>query len=421
MLEGKKLMVLGGSFFQLPIILEAKKLGLYVISCDYLPDNPGHEFSDEYYNVSTTDKEAVLSLARDLDIDAIITFSSDPAITTVAYVASKLGLYGPSPDAIITLSEKDRFRSLLSDLGLNVPDNYVVNSPVIPEDLKNSDSKFVIKPVDSCGSKGITLAYPDEQKILESIQYALDHSRIKKCILEEYIEGEQIHGDGYMQNGKLIYHFLGDQYFYTKTNSFIPISTQWPCKHIGSRLLDSIMQQVETICISCGYLNGPLNIEARITCEDKIYIIEVSPRNGGNFVPLIQKYLTGFDFMNAIIRNAFGFNMDTTNMELHEKPGAYYVLHSEEGGFYQNVAFSNEIMNNIVFYEIFKNKGDAVNRYTGSNTTIGVAIMEFDSINERNRLMSDIKKHIKLEISENNYLIAQEAENPVLYEAENLA
>ena len=60
----KRIMMLGGSYFQMSATKRAKELGYYVISCDYLPDNPGHKYADEYYNVSTIDKDAVLELAR---------------------------------------------------------------------------------------------------------------------------------------------------------------------------------------------------------------------------------------------------------------------------------------------------------------------------------------------------------------------
>lgn len=113
MSEKKRLLVLGGSPFQVPLIEKAKGLGLNVITCDYLPDNPGHALADEYHNVSTTDKEAVLEVGRRCKIDAITTFCSDPAVPTVAYVAEALGLPGPSRQAVEKLTEKDKFMGLM--------------------------------------------------------------------------------------------------------------------------------------------------------------------------------------------------------------------------------------------------------------------------------------------------------------------
>ena len=96
-------------------------MGFYTVTCDYLPENPGHKFADEYYNVSTTDKEAVLSLAKKLQIDGIVAYASDPAAPTAAYVAEKMGLPGNPYESVKILTEKDLFRDFLHNHGLNCP------------------------------------------------------------------------------------------------------------------------------------------------------------------------------------------------------------------------------------------------------------------------------------------------------------
>ena len=109
----KKILMLGGSLYQTYAIKEAKRLGYYVITCDYLPENPGHQFADEYHNVSTTDKEAVLALAKELHIDGVVAYASDPAAPTAAYVAEKLGLPTSPYKSVEILSNKDLFREFL--------------------------------------------------------------------------------------------------------------------------------------------------------------------------------------------------------------------------------------------------------------------------------------------------------------------
>jgi biotin carboxylase len=399
MFQNKRIMILGGSSFQIPLIKKAKEMGLYVITCDYLPENPGHQFADEYINISTTAKTAVLEGAKKLNIDAIATLSSDPAIPTVAFVAHALGLRGPRPDAIDILNEKDLFRKQLNKLGLNTPEYFVVHEAEIPLEIQNSQSKFVVKPVDSCGSKGITFSTTNTVELTKAINTALSNSRAQRCILEEYIEGDQIHGDGYLQNGKLIYQYFGDHVFYTKTQNFIPISTQWPCKY-STDIVNEVVNQVEIIADGTGYLNGPVNIEARITKSGTVYIIEVGPRNGGNFVPIIQEHLTGFDFVSRIIFDALGEPFPAQPYKRTNKVGAHYIIHAEKSGKFKRLIFNNQIKDHIFFYNLFKKEGEPVNKYIGSNTTIGVALLEFSSIEERDRLMKDIDHVISVEVDD---------------------
>ena len=119
--------MLGGSLYQVYAIKEAVKMGYYVITCDYLPNNPGHQYAHEYYNVSTTDKEAVYELAKRLQVDGVVAYASDPAAPTAAYVCEKLGL----PTSPYT-SEKFFLRKTYSDdIWLNIISMFPNTSDVL--------------------------------------------------------------------------------------------------------------------------------------------------------------------------------------------------------------------------------------------------------------------------------------------------
>ena len=157
----KKLLLLGGSRFLLPVIREAKALGCHTITCDYLPNNIAHRYSDEYHNVSITDLEATLQLARDLKVDGVMSFACDPGVVTAAYVAEQLGLPNVGPyESVCTLQDKGKFRAFLRDNGFNVPGSRSFDS--IDTALEQAESfryPLIVKPVDSAGSKGVRL-YP---------------------------------------------------------------------------------------------------------------------------------------------------------------------------------------------------------------------------------------------------------------------
>ena len=82
----KKIMLLGGIHYLLPVIKAAHEQGYYVITADYLPDNVAHRYSDEYVNVSIIDKDAVLKVSREREIDGIISFGVDPGVLSAAFV-----------------------------------------------------------------------------------------------------------------------------------------------------------------------------------------------------------------------------------------------------------------------------------------------------------------------------------------------
>ncbi len=390
----KKILILGGSDFQIPLIKHAKQKGLYVITCDYLPDNPGHNLSDEYHNVSTTDLNAVLDLAKELHIDAIATFSSDPAIPTVAYVANHLNLPGPSFSAVESLSVKDKFRSLMQKSGLRTPSFWVVENTKLPQDL-NATSRYIVKPVDSSGSRGVKLSDGSIDDLKACIEYAKTYSRCGRCILEEYIDGEQIHGDGFLRDGKLFHAYLGNHVFYKKTQSFIPISTQWPSK-FNQTVLDDLTLQIEKLSEASGYFDGPINIEARINQAGEVFVIEMGARNGGNFVPIIQNRLTGFDYVDAALRISLGEKLPPPELNKNGI-GAHYILHAEQDAIFSSVKIDDRIKPFIFFQKVLKKTGDKIYHYRGSDTTIGILLLEFQNIEMRDKIMAKVDTFVKID------------------------
>ena len=83
----KRIMLLGGIYYLKPAIDAAHALGCYVITCDNVPNNLAHQWSDEYINASIIDKTQILQIAKEKKIDAILSYAVDPGVTTAAYVA----------------------------------------------------------------------------------------------------------------------------------------------------------------------------------------------------------------------------------------------------------------------------------------------------------------------------------------------
>lgn len=394
----RRILILGGSKYQLPLILRARERGLYVITCDYLPANPGHALADEYHDVSTTDRAAVLALARRVGADAVASMSSDPAMPTVAFVADALGLPGPPLQAIVSLTEKDAFRRLIAGVGLPVPSHEVIDAgdtarvDVVAAALARGRSRRIVKPVDSCGSKGITVLAPGVDAAA-ALRRAFDHSRAGRCIVEDYIDGAHLHGDGFLRGGRLVHHYLGDQGFFRAAHDTVPVSTSWPSRHEPA-VIAEVVRQVETIARASGYLDGPVNIEARVSPAGDVYVIEIGPRNGGDYIPLIQQHLTGFDFVERVLDAALGVGAGTPIPPARQGIGACYTLHSERDGRYAGLMVGDAVRDRLVLLEMFVSAGDTVRRHEGSNTSLGVALLQFATLEERDRTMAALPSHL---------------------------
>jgi hypothetical protein len=136
-----------------------------------------------------------------------------------AAVASALGLPGPSTATIETLTRESLFRQFLQRTGLQHQRYGVFRSDRIDEAaafVVDFGVTAVIKPVDSSGSKGVSVVR-ESAEIEAALAYAFSESRSGEIIIEEHVvrSGEQACGDGYMQDSKLAFIELGDGIFTT--------------------------------------------------------------------------------------------------------------------------------------------------------------------------------------------------------------
>ena len=374
----EKILILGGAFSQVPAIQYARDNGYYVITADYLPDNPGHKISHEYYNLSTIDKEKILTLAKKLKIDAISAYASDPAAPTAAYVSEKLNLIGSPYKSVKILSNKNLFREFLRENGFNTP-WFIYGSNLKEIKEKYTGGKAILKPVDSSGSKGI-FTICNENELKNHFHTAIDYSRSGRVILEEFIEskGPQIHGEGFVLNGEVIFLLLGDQYF-SNINNLIPYSTIVPSNfHID--IMEEIHQQVKSAITRVGFKTGGINVEVIRDKKDNIYILEIGARNGGNFMPQLMKHATGFDLVEANVNAIFQKNEYS---EYNKRGTGFYaqiILHADIDGIFKGVQIPNEFKNSVVDQTIYYSIGNRVNKYRNSKDVVGVLIMKIENV-----------------------------------------
>ena len=204
-----KILILGGGFQQLPAIRKAHELGLTVLLADYLPDAPGRREAEQSFLVSTRDRDKILELARKEDVDGILAFASDPAEETAAYVAEKIGLPGGMYAAAGILGNKRRFREFLAMHRIPAPRHFLMDYP-------ESDLPYpvVVKPLDSSGSKGVTILRSyDAGRLLRAYQTAVSCSLSGQAMAEEYISYGYRHligGDVIVRDGNVILYGLMD-------------------------------------------------------------------------------------------------------------------------------------------------------------------------------------------------------------------
>lgn len=395
----KKIMILGGNIAQQTVTLAAKKLGHYVISVDYLPNNPAHKFADEYYNVSTIDKIAVLNLAKKLNIDGILTFASDISVPTVAFVAEKLNLPGNPVNSIEILTNKNLFRSFLKENGFNCPRGKSFKQSEKQQALdfaKNLGKACIIKPIDSSGSKGVNKI--NNIKDFDTFwEEALSYSICKNIIIEEFIERafHQTDGDGFVVDGKIKVFGMMDQHQDKKCSLYTPVAHSFPSIQTKESL-DTAKNLAQKVFDLLNFKFGAFNYEYIADKNGKVYILEIGPRAGGNMICDAYKAATGIDMAKCAVQCALGLSCAEYIKEKFKTCASSYVLHSAKNGVFNKIEFSSEIKNKLKELRLAVKKGDKVNKFKNAKDGIGMAVFEFDDIDQMNYMIENIDKYVKI-------------------------
>ncbi len=396
-----KILLLGGSAQQIVAIETAKRLGLYTILCDYLPDNPGQYVADKFYQISTTDKEAVLDIGVKESINGVIAYASDPAAPTAAYVAEKMGLPGNPYKSVEILCNKDKFRKFLKDNNFATPraEGYSIVEEAI-SDCKKGVFKFPIisKPVDSSGSKGV-VKIDNLEDLKQKLNYSMSFSKKHRIIIEEYVEkyGYQIAGDGLSIDGNLVFRCFANDHFNPKCiNPFVPVSASFPY-NMPNYVQEKIHNEIQRLITLLDMKTCTYNFDLRIDNDFNVYLMEVAPRDGGNYIPQVIRYATGVDLIEISVKAAIGEKIVAPKTNVINGFWSYYAAHSLKDGQLKEINISKDVEeNNIVEDHIIKYKGDEVQAFSGANTTLGCLIMKFESMEQMLDMMDNSDEWINV-------------------------
>ena len=392
-------MILGGSRYALPVIEAAKKLGVYTITADYLPDNIAHKYSDEYANVSIIDKEATLKVAKELEIDGIMSFACDPGVVTAAYVAEKMGLPNVGPyESVCILQNKGRFRKFLSENGFTVPvaKGYKdIEAAIEDKDIFNWP--VIVKPTDSAGSKGVTRV-DNPEDLRKSIEYALSFSHSNEFIIEDFItqHGFSSDTDSFSIDGELKFVSFNCQRFDANAiNPYTPAAYSWPSS-ITNEHQEELKNEIHRLIRLLGMRTAVYNIETREGTDGKAYIMEISPRGGGNRLAECLRYATGVDMITNMVKYSVGLPIDNIEQKPYDGCWAEIILHSDKPGVFKELWISDEIKESVIERDLWIEEGTIVGGFEAANEAIGTLVLRLESQEKIEEVLSNQERYVKV-------------------------
>lgn len=401
-MKQKKLLLLGGARYLFPVIKKAHELGLYVITCDYLPNNDAHKYADEYVNVSIINKDEVLATAQEKHISGIMSFACDPGVATAAYVAEMMGLpFQGSYKSVSILQDKGKFRQFLIDNGFNCPHAKSYTNIKAPfNDVDYFTWPVIVKPVDSAGSKGVTRVDKPED-LPKAIQMALANGHNGQFIIEDFLSFESYHSstDPFTVDGKLKYISFSDQLFDKEAdNPYTPAFIIWPTT-MKQEHQDYLTSEIQRLMDLLNMKTGIYNIETVVGKGGIPYIMEVSPRGGGCKIAELQEMSVGVNVIENEIRKAV--DMPLLPIEVKDIRGHWceMIVHARPGqeGVFEQLNIREDIrQNNVKVVDMSAKPGDYVHPFTGANMALGDMFLQFPTREDLNDAIGDTTKWLDI-------------------------
>lgn len=353
----KTLLIVGGSHADIPIIESAHALGYKVYTSGNDHNGLAHQYSDGYYDVDYSDINAVLKLVESLDIDAICASANDFSALSCAYAAEKLNLSGHDRyENALILHHKDRFRAFAMQHKLLVPKAQSVHKSNKDGFTPDLDYPLMVKPIDLSGGKGMKRV-ENSAELAAAIDSAFSATRSETIILEEYIEGSNHGYSTFIKNGKVVFAFMDDEYYFKNPYLVAGASTS---VHFSKELADEINRSLEKLAGLLNLVDGLLHVQF-ILKDGKPYILEICRRTPGDLYVKLVEYATGFNMSKAIVQSSFGLAVDVQQAKEINYITRHCVM-PEHNGIIKDVYYGG-LKERIFDKMIFFRKDDEIQDY----------------------------------------------------------
>ena len=311
----KKLLILGANPETVSLVEKAKDMGIYTIVTDYDPNAFAKKYADKAENVNAIDVDGLVNLARREKIDGVVVGVAEALLPTYCELCKRLGFPAYSTaDVFNVMIRKDYFKKKCIEYGVPTIREYD------PENIDNITYPVIVKPVDSCSSKGIRVCQ-NRKELETAIDYALEFSRVKKILIEEYMNGDEVISYYVMQDGNPIFVGMCDRYTHKEKKDLVqlPVSYIFPSKHINSYMKFSD-KAVKNMIRGLGLKNGSIFFQCFVDSNGIVRMYEPGYRLNGAQEHLIVSRVSGIDAKEMYIQYALTGKVANVDLEPLSNP-----------------------------------------------------------------------------------------------------
>jgi carbamoyl-phosphate synthase large subunit len=370
----KLLLILGGGSNQLPIVKTARDIGIRTLVSDLNIVEECKSLADHTEKADITDKHAILEMAQRYKIDAVLADQNDLAVPTAAYVAENLGLRGIGYEVALRFTNKFLMRQSLKDkLPFNVPAfSFFDDINLALNFCKGNNHLFdyIVKPINSQGSKGVTRL--NSQDYEEMIRKTYHESHQRGILIEQYIPGYEYSVEAFTENG-MVHNLAVTKKYHYDSNSCLDEKNTW-LGDISTELEQELFDLNKKIIHVLGLSFGITHAEFKVN-NGKPYLMEIAARGGGGSISnKVIPYLTGFEPAKNLICNLLGM---PCNIQIQDYKSKFAILKffSFEPGKVKKLHVNRKAIDDLIEFQLDIKDGDIIKPVLDSRDRCGYFII----------------------------------------------
>ncbi|MDO4798830.1 MAG: ATP-grasp domain-containing protein [Coriobacteriales bacterium] len=371
------ILVLGAGVYQIPVIECIHRMGHRAIVASIPGNYPGFALADEVVYEDTRNKEALLEVARDRNVRAVLTAGTDVAIPSMGYICEHLGLPGIDARTGVLSTTKINMKQAFMDAGVSTAEFYTVPVDASLDECREVAQRIgypvICKAVDSSGSRGC-VCVEEPGHMAAALAEVREVTSNDHFIIEKYLVGIEFGMQLFMQHGELKLAMTHGDYVSPGATS-VPMGHYVP--YGDKALAKAATEESVKAARAVGIGEGAVNVDA-ILCDDKVYIIEIGARAGATLLPELVCVRYGFDYYQAIVDCALG-NEVTVPAET-DACSAAMVLCPNRAGTIVSVDHMPKVAGDVQVASLDVGAGDTVRQFHVGPDRIGQILAVGDTL-----------------------------------------
>jgi biotin carboxylase len=340
-----KILVLGGGSDQIELIYKLKKRGHKVLFADYNNNPPAVATGAHHVQVSTLDINAIIHLAKSEKVDRVFTACIDQALVIAAEVSEILKLDFPLNAEIARIvTHKVQMKNRFIEIGVPSPIKRDI-SVLSPDEIESLLFPLVVKPSDCNGSLGVCRV-DDVVSLKSAINQASQFSRSGSVIVEDYLEGEELSVDAFIDNGIAEILLVTSSHKLPGVSGFPILRSDYSISRDTDERIE-IKKIVQAIAEGFGICYGPLIVQI-IKTKGGLHVLEFGARIAGGSKHQFIKRIIGFDVMSAYVDILFGEWQGPISYEQGPQHASMIYVYCNPGVYCNAIGVEELLFNNII-------------------------------------------------------------------------